>query len=812
MTNIVQSGAKSDAISDAKRGESLDKLFEMIKVLQLAKFELYDFIIQIDLYSVIDIPVMLNYLSSVSKSKFYGGNICDHTINDKTFRYCSGDMLILSRDLVMLLINSNPTDKLFTDLWSQPFDRSLNLISDVDELAQILLGYLLWQKADHNNVISNGHLNDKGKGKSSRTQNVNNSLSFCPHSLLGIKYLPGQVIRHRLVVEKNIFYYDFTHDSDNQRNVIYHRTLIWKLYNCEDNIQIRQRILDYHLSKSPVQDIEVILNTLPKSIKEYNSLAISGTRLHSIVWSILEYLIKHDFYGKLLLIDFKPQWYTNSFIRCARSYGIETICRMNDEENVLQKFDMIDKVDVLLYQHKKSLRFPCDIELNLSRWYNDSSTNRSIASNSIASNSIASNSIASNSIASNSIASSSLASSSLASNSIASSSMTTNVKISNVISATNSSSNANHNDSNDNVISYSAPKLSLSEISQLGQVSKLYTGPYYDHNEITLVTGLFDLSRREASRFRSIDSYLKLGQTLLSIPHNLIIFGDAHLVKEAWSTRCKLGLASKTFIYVFDLQHSPYYKYLPDITNKFNQHGQPNYYIPAKESPHYLIIGWTRFWLLQQLAVLNPFNTKAVLWVDYGIFHLYNEQEVKSGVLHLCKRIINCPIDKIRFMVLKHDDKSTFSNLDTYYSTRRWNLAAGLFSGSLSDIIWLGQQMDQLIIQCMQGIRPSLEELMLNIIYVQNRNRFEVYYGDYHQILCNHDRYRENFDIIKRNIDNCRQFNLWSQLLHLCRFLLAGDLPPTHTKYVLELMQSSAEHCSDLDVVTACKTQLKYHQ
>ena len=125
---------------------------------------------------------------------------------------------------------------------------------------------------------------------------------------------------------------------------------------------------------------------------------------------------------------------------------------------------------------------------------------------------------------------------------------------------------------------------------------------------------------------------------------------------------------------------------------------------------------------------------------------------------------------------------------DAHYANRRWNLAAGLFSGSWSDISWLYAQMNQEIIRCLQGPYPGLEELMLNIIYVQHRERFVVYYGDYHQILCNHDRYRTNFDIIQRNINDCLRLQLWPQLRHLCSFLLAGDLPADKLPLIQRLL------------------------
>lgn len=722
-------------------------LIKTVQALNSLNLADYNFVIRTNLSSVIDFNLLSEYLASkLDQEYYYAGKFYDYSFNGKPFYFCSGGLCIMSQNISQIVAQINLTD--------------IGIIKLPDDVA---MGYAIYK-----------FLLDK----------------YNPQPLDRIDFCPGQLIRYR---HNNRFHYRFRNDEDRIRDVIYHRTTSWKLYNWIESEKSSISLVDYQLSlfdpeyyNIPYLNDHCILYNRP--ILESDSIGIYGQAIENNLWLLLVSAFRQSYKGILCIFDIRQQYFADTFLRCAQ--GLNIRCQFHytsieDKVNILYCYDspvydiLSDKI--IICNRQKTFNINSIKKSNIST---DETSHDSVKEKVIVNPDV--------------LVSEKFYNSADKELNIKSQTEVTNISKSDIVNK------------KDNKIT---PKI----LSESGSISKLSTTENYSTKDITLVTGLFDLTIREPNSFRLIEEYLKLGQNLLSIPHNLIIFGDAHLVQEAWAFRCKLNLASKTFIYILALENSPYYKYLPDITAKFKTSGQPAYYTPTKESPLYLIIGWTRFWMLKQLATLNPFKSSAMLWVDYGIFHLYNNADnnsnnaianntnIKTGLQHLCRRIISCPKNKLKFVVLKHDNESTFSNLTEYYSTRRWNVAAGLFSGSWNDMIWLGQEINKQIIQCMAGSYPGLEEMMLNIIYVKNRSRFEVYYGDYHQILCNHDRYRSNFDIIERNIRDCLRLKLWPQLIHLTRFLLAGDLPQEKIKYVVELLHLSAIETKDSKLIDDCR-------
>jgi len=303
--------------------------------------------------------------------------------------------------------------------------------------------------------------------------------------------------------------------------------------------------------------------------------------------------------------------------------------------------------------------------------------------------------------------------------------------------------------------------------------STQWSDRFFDESKLTLVTALFDLNRHEdRGKARSIDDYLNIGKHLLNLPFKMVIVTETNLAPLIWNYRMKSGLADKTYIWTLDLEQSPYYRHLPTIQSAF-QSGRKPIGTSMADTPHYLVMGWTRYWILKRVTQLNPFDSEGLIWWDYGIFHL-SANQVSSMADTIMKVMSHSPCDKIKLMLLEETGEDEIKDRVQYYSRRRCKLAAGFCSASLTDFEWLADSFDSELINCLQFGYPALEETILSVVYSENRHRFNPYYGDYHQIAVNNITMSSNIDIVIRNINHCRIHNLAKSIINIIRYILQG--------------------------------------
>jgi len=299
---------------------------------------------------------------------------------------------------------------------------------------------------------------------------------------------------------------------------------------------------------------------------------------------------------------------------------------------------------------------------------------------------------------------------------------------------------------------------------------------YCDPKDITIVTGIFDLSIRDKNRRYSTNERLTWGNKLMSLPHKMVIYGDPELMIDIFKLRVKLGFEDITYIYTISLENSPYYKYWKSVNHLYNINGLPKYHSISNESPYYIIASWTHIWMLGQISKLNPLDSKYILGLNFNIAQSYNNKD-NLFKLHISKVLDIMPVNLIKCMLFNHDNKiwsENSSTINDYYSTRRWNISSGLIGANLTNMFWLSQQIELEIYKCMQGKYPGMDELMLNLVYINNRSKFSVYYGDTSDILFNSIGSGGGLKHIKEIAVYCRTHNMWTQLIEVCQYVLLG--------------------------------------
>lgn len=285
-------------------------------------------------------------------------------------------------------------------------------------------------------------------------------------------------------------------------------------------------------------------------------------------------------------------------------------------------------------------------------------------------------------------------------------------------------------------------------------------------SNITIVTFYFDLYEREESRNKSKSrDYMDVGKYVLDLDVNMFIFVDPKFVADVWKRRSKF--ISKTFIYPIEFENTPYYSKRVYIEKMFAKGKRPKGTNTVTDSPLYLILTWTKMWAISTAIEINLFNTSSFFWLDFGLFHLWEDKVSATNNLKQSISIVASE-PKIRICIIKEDANDT----NTYYSRIRQLCAGGYFGGSkeyLKTFLTKFKEELEVSLSCY----PSLEEAIIYRIYYQNKDLFNVKYGDYCDLVSLNKPNYTSLIIFARIINFHRKNKDWIQAIYVVDYMFA---------------------------------------
>lgn len=141
-------------------------------------------------------------------------------------------------------------------------------------------------------------------------------------------------------------------------------------------------------------------------------------------------------------------------------------------------------------------------------------------------------------------------------------------------------------------------------------------------NNITLVTGLWDIKRDELSDGwnRSYTHYLDKFKQLLDVENNLIIFGDAKLKEFVFTHRNE----TNTFFIEKNLdwfKNNNYFDLIQKIRTNPNWYQQVGWLEESTQAKleYYNPLVMSKMFLLHDAKIMDPFNSEYMFWIDAGL-------------------------------------------------------------------------------------------------------------------------------------------------------------------------------------------------
>ncbi len=247
---------------------------------------------------------------------------------------------------------------------------------------------------------------------------------------------------------------------------------------------------------------------------------------------------------------------------------------------------------------------------------------------------------------------------------------------------------------------------------------------------LTLVTALFDLQRREPSRERGLEFYLRSGETILSLNQDLVIFTEPELVATIAARRRSAGLESRTHLVPLRLEDFPVWsdvdriRVARDTSPVHNEN-------PRKDTALYVALTWSKFWMVGEAIRRNPHQSTHFGWIDLGLSHVASFRHAQED------GIFTTPSDRIGLTTMRPFDRRDVADLEDYLSLVRGFVACGYLAGSRAAMEKLVSRFENRCRDSLaRGFAPS-EEQILPLIALDHPELFDVVYADYRSILDN---------------------------------------------------------------------------
>lgn len=279
----------------------------------------------------------------------------------------------------------------------------------------------------------------------------------------------------------------------------------------------------------------------------------------------------------------------------------------------------------------------------------------------------------------------------------------------------------------------------------------------------TIITMLYDIRSMENNqieRNRKLDSYIDFSKKfLLKLPFPIIFFIDENEItyNAIYNSRKELNLLNKTYIYKCDFKTTYFYKdilRLENLQTQFNIiNGEMNH-----ETPLYIILNNNKFDCIDKTIELNPFNSSHFIWMDFGINHVAENTEF------IYKWIHNVP-DNIKQMCIN----PFIENIDfkEYFRFIYHNMAGGLFSGSANNMKKYSELFKNKTEEIYNQNWYQIDEAVMTMVYRENPELFDLFYGDYKGIISNYLEPIHNIDLILNGSQKCINANLTKQAYNI---------------------------------------------
>jgi hypothetical protein len=244
----------------------------------------------------------------------------------------------------------------------------------------------------------------------------------------------------------------------------------------------------------------------------------------------------------------------------------------------------------------------------------------------------------------------------------------------------------------------------------------------------TVVTAYFDLTRMpDASpsiRARPASYYLEYATSTLAVDQNLVVFCEPDRVDAIRALR-PAHLASKTQYIAMSFEDFPLCAYRQRLTENRKVHPPRD----DRNTVSYYLFCMARYAMLKRVLSENPFGSTHFAWLNFCI--------ERMGVRNLIElpRVFEAQRDKISTCYI---DYAPPEMLDEVVRTGQCTMCSGFFTGDATHMKLFCDQIEETFLAYLKKGLGHADEQLYSPVYMKNPSLFEVYYGDYQEMITNY--------------------------------------------------------------------------
>jgi|AntAceMinimDraft_5_1070358.scaffolds.fasta_scaffold96007_2 hypothetical protein len=240
-------------------------------------------------------------------------------------------------------------------------------------------------------------------------------------------------------------------------------------------------------------------------------------------------------------------------------------------------------------------------------------------------------------------------------------------------------------------------------------------------NNVTIVTAFISNSNKH----RKTEEYINQGKKLLSIVLPKVVFIENHIFQKYFQQKIDNYPLTK-FIIINNHEISSIYEPVDKMTN-FNLNTQT----PNKDTKEYICLMLHKTeWLKKTIEQNNCYNTEQFIWIDFGIFHILNNDELlENNFTNEIYKINETKNNKIKIASCWNLEMNF--NIDPLTNIL-WYFLGGIFGGDKSSLIEFSELVKKKAL-CILNEHNTLtwEVNIWYLVYKENPALFNPYYCDH---------------------------------------------------------------------------------
>ena len=291
----------------------------------------------------------------------------------------------------------------------------------------------------------------------------------------------------------------------------------------------------------------------------------------------------------------------------------------------------------------------------------------------------------------------------------------------------------------------------------------------------TLVTAYFNLTKcPDASaeiNARDSNYYFEHAVTTLSLPYHLVVYCDADSLSTIQRIR-PAEYAEKTKYVVVEFDQirllgdgkPTYVQYRNQIAE--NRRKNP-YHFDPRNTPSYYLFCLSRYWMLKEIILENPFESTHFAWINFCIERMgyKNMVHLEECLLEMRDKFSTCYIDFI--------PQGLVERTAEYFQAGRCSMCSGFFTGNRFYMF----NVCRLIVEKFQKYVDEgyghADEQLYSPVFFENPHLFDQYFGDYTEMITNYVHvYERPREPVHNFIRNSFQHGYYELCLRGCKAVL----------------------------------------